>query len=285
MSRRPPLKPGHTRIVTQGPDGRCELTEVPIDSDAYRNAVGLPRLTPPPTPANLSMSFTEALSFKRAYGADAVLPPDMAQFTLPELEARADEEQRPAREQREAEESAARIDAARHSITRALLSGPPRRRTPSRIRACFLRQLERWGTISQAAAAVGVDPRTIQRWRNANPAFDHRCLAALAARRQTLEDDAMISARTPRKRQFFFGGKKVGETSTFNDRMLLKMLAHMNANDARAQHAKAPTLDPAAFAAALGPVLAREMRVAVQGAVRREMSEGPRHAESDAEAA
>ena len=212
-----------------------------------------------------ALSWAEAAYYKRIHGNNVRLPSHMAHMTLAELEAKADEEHRPQREAREAEQSAKRIAAAPDSLRRAL-AGPPKRRTPGRLRVAFLRQLGRWGTISQAAAAVGVDVRTIQRWRAKLPRFDERCVAALAQRAQMLEDEGIARARTPHVRPFFFAGKKVGEVETWDNRMLVQMLGQMRAQQAQSAKtvavapAPAPTLDPAAFAAALGQVLAPLLR-------------------------
>lgn len=192
---------------------------------------------------------------------------------------------------RRAAQSAKRIAAAPDALRRAL-AGPPKRRTPGRLRVTFLRQLERWGTISQAAAAVGVDVRTILRWRGKLPAFEERCVAALGRRAQTLEDDGIARARTKNVRPFFFAGKKVGEVESYDNRMLVLMLNQVRAQNAQSAKAApapipvpapvpvpAPALDPMAFATALGGVLAPILRVEMERAL--EMSRIAGHAESD----
>ncbi len=241
-----------------------------------------------------ALSWAEAAYLKRLHGNNVRLPTHMGHLTLAELEAKADEETRPQREALEAEQSATRIAAAPDALRRAL-SGPPKRRTPGRLRVAFLRQLGRWGTISQAAAAVGVDVRTIQRWRAKLPAFNDRCIAALAERAQMLEDDGIARARTRNVRPFFFAGKKVGEIESYDNKMLVHMLSQVRAQQARSAPppapaqvpapAPAPTLDPAAFAAALGNVLAPILRGEMEHVLgehrRREMSRGVGQAESD----
>lgn len=242
-----------------------------------------------------ALSWAEALYLRQIHRDNVRLPAHMAHLTLAELQARADEETRPRREAEEAERSARRIAAAPEAIHRAL-AGPPRRRTPGRLRVCFLRQLERWGTISQAAAAVGVDVRTIHRWRSKLPGFDGRCVAALGRRAQMLEDEGIVRARTKNVRPFFFAGKKVGEVESYDNRMLVQMMKEMRAQQARSAHpaaspvsaapvSAAPALDPAAFAAALGsvlaPILRREMLNALDDGRGREMSCVVGQAESD----
>lgn len=236
-----------------------------------------------------ALSWAEAAYYKRIHGNNVRLPSHMAHLTLEELEAKAAEETRPQREAQEAEQSAKRIAAAPDAIRRAL-AGPPKRRTPGRLRVAFLRQLGRWGTISQAAAAIGVDVRTIQRWRGKLPAFNDRCLTALAERAQMLEDDGIARARTRNVRPFFFAGKKVGEVESYDNKMLVQMLSQVRAQQAQSakaapEPAPAPALDPTAFATALGSVLAPILRGEMQRALdeqrRREMSRGAGQAESD----
>ena len=203
------------------------------------------------------MTFGDALFYKRSYGANAILPPDMRGYTLADLERLAAEEARPHREKREAEEKAAKVARAGDSLRRAL-DGPPKRRTPSRLRAAFLRQLERWGTFTQAAAAIGLDARTLHRWRERDGAFAKRCQDALARRRQMLEDECMMRARTPNVRPYFYRGKQSGETRIYNDNLLLKTLHQLNANEARAVREAQPTAIAAAVAQALAPLLAKQ---------------------------
>lgn len=247
-----------------------------------------PGAKPPPERIE-ALSWAEAAYYKRLHRDNVRLPKHMAHLTLEELEARAAEETRPQREAQEAEASAKRIAAAPDAIRRAL-DGPPKRRTPGRLRVAFLRQLERWGTISQAAAAIGVDVRTIHRWRSKLPAFDARCVAALARRAQMLEDDGIARARTKTVRPFFFAGKKVGEVESYDNRMLVMMLKQVKAQAAQSARptpaavpapapAPAPTLDPAAFATVLGGVLAPLLRAEMERAL--EMSRRAGQAESD----
>ncbi|MDP1753112.1 MAG: hypothetical protein Q8L22_26965 [Reyranella sp.] len=204
--------------------------------------------------------------------------------------AEAAEETRPQREAQEAEQSARRIAAAPDAIRRAL-AGPPKRRTPGRLRVAFLRQLGRWGTLSQATAAIGVDVRTIQRWRGKLPAFNERCVTALAGRAQMLEDEGIARARTKNVRPFFFTGKKVGEVESYDNKMLVHMLSQVRAQQAQSAPiptpapAPVPSLDPAAFATALGnvlaPILRGEMQHVLDEQRRHEMSRGAGQAESD----
>ena len=92
-----------------------------------------------------ALSWAEALYYRKLHGKNVRLPAHMAPLSLAELQAKADEETRPQREAYDAAQTAKAIENAGTAMQRALLSGPPRHRTPGRIRACFLAQLERWG--------------------------------------------------------------------------------------------------------------------------------------------
>jgi predicted nuclease with RNAse H fold len=158
------------------------------------------------------------------------------------------------------------------------LDTPLRRRTPSRLRATFLRHLGRWGTFTQAAAAIGVDARTVHRWREQEPAFAKRCRDVLDRRRQMLEDECMRRARTPRVvRRFLHHGKQVRETHAYNDRLLIKMLDLLDANEARALKAAQKEAQSAAIAAAVTQAIAPFFR---PGEADTKMSALPGQAES-----
>lgn len=218
-----------------------------------------------------SMDPREALRQKKLYGPNVVLPPDFRGMALEDLEKLVEEIDRPRREAEAAKESAQRIADAPHAVVRAL-SGPPRRRTPSRLRVAFLRQLERWGSVSQAAAAADVDRRTIQRWRRLRPEFDARCVEALARRGQILEDDGMARARRATRRPFFYGGKQVGEVEQHNDQLLMRLIAQFEARR-RVAAGAAPALTPDSIATIV--------RAAVEGTIR-QMSQNARQPESQA---
>ena len=211
-----------------------------------------------------SMDPREALHQKRMYGPNIVLPPDFHGMALEDLEKLVEEIERPRREAEEARLSAQRIADAPRALVRAL-NGPPKRRTPSRLRVAFLRQLERWGTVSQAAAAIDVDRRTIQRWRRLRPEFDARCVEALANRGQILEDDGMARARRATKRPFFYAGRQVGQVEQYNDQLLMRLIAQFR----RAQAAPVLTAD----------AVATIVRAAVESTIR-QMSQNARQPES-----
>lgn len=217
-----------------------------------------------------SMDPREALYQKRLHGPNVVLPPDFAGLRLEDLERLVEEIERPRVEAEAAAASARRIAEAPLAVGRAL-QGAPKRRTPARLRVAFLRQLERWGTISQAAAAVGVDRRTIQRWRRTRPEFDLRCEEALARRGQMLEDEAMARARRTTTRPFFYGGRQVGQVEQYNDQLLVRMIGQFA--NRRQGAGSAPALTPESIATIV--------RAAVEGTIR-QMSQDARQAESQA---
>ena len=235
-----------------------------------------------------ALSWAEAHYLKKLHGNNVRLPAHMGHLSLAELQAKANEETRPQREADEAAKRARAVERAGTAMERALFSGPPKHRTPGRIRACFLAQLERWGSVGQAAAAAGVSVRTIQRWRNDQPAFNQRCEDALDRRQQLLEVNAMARAGKATPKPFFYKGQKLGEVENYNDALLMRMIGQLNARRRRARPAPEPTTpapDPSAFAqalaAGLGPVLREELARALETERRRAMSPLVGQAESD----
>lgn len=248
-----------------------------------------------------ALSWAEALYQRKIHGNNVRLPAHMAPLSLAELQAKADEETRPEREAYDAAQRAKAVERAGTAMERALFSGPPKHRTPGRIRVCFLAQLERWGSVGQAAAAAGVSVRTIQRWRNKLPAFNQRCEDALDRRQQLLEDKAMARAGKATVKPFFFKGQKLGDAESYNDSLLMRMIGQLNSRRRRtrsvppvaapAPAAPAPVApapaapDPAAFAAALaaslGPVLREELARALETERHRALSPLVGQAESD----
>ncbi|MSP76262.1 MAG: hypothetical protein EXR12_09015 [Rhodospirillaceae bacterium] len=237
-----------------------------------------------------ALSWAEALYQRKIHGNNVRLPANMAHLSLAELQAKADEETRPEREAYDAAQRAKAVEHAGTAMERALFSGPPKHRTPGRIRIVFLAQLERWGMVGQAAAAAGVSVRTIQRWRHDLPKFNERCEEALDRRQQLLEDKAMARAGKATVKPFFFKGQKLGEVESYNDSLLLRMIGQLNSRRRRARPASVPVPpvaapDPAAFAtalaASLGPVLREELARALETERRRAMSPLVGQAESD----
>lgn len=105
---------------------------------------------------------------------------------------------------------------------------PPRRPTRARLQTIFLRLFERSGCLADAAAATGVTGRTIQRWREANPAFARRYRAVLESRVDLLEDLAMQRACGTDRRPVFHRGKQVATVERHNDLMLMRVLARFD---------------------------------------------------------
>ena len=186
------------------------------------------------------ITWAEAAYYKRIHGNNFQPPPHMHGMSLAELEARAREEGRGAREAKEAKESAARIEAAPKSIERALLDGP--KASPSkppqrgwRLRVRFLNNFRRCRSYREAAARVGVDESTVRRWRAKFPAFGARCDEIVAERYRENADDLKLRAGEPRTRSYFFKGKQVGEEVIHDDRALMFLLKLEDAQRARAE--------------------------------------------------
>jgi hypothetical protein len=105
---------------------------------------------------------------------------------------------------------------------------PPRRPTRARLQTYFLRRLELSGSVADAAARSGITPRTVQRWRVANPAFARRYEEVLARRVEILEDLAMRRALGADRRPVFHRGKQVASVERHNDAMLMRLLTRFD---------------------------------------------------------
>ena len=106
--------------------------------------------------------------------------------------------------------------------------GRPRRPTRARLQTFFLRHFQRTGCLADAAAATGVTPRTVQRWREANPTFARRYRAVLDGRVELLEDIAMRRACGTDHRPVFHRGRQVATVERHNDLMLMRVLARFD---------------------------------------------------------
>ncbi|GEP58556.1 hypothetical protein [Reyranella soli] len=107
-------------------------------------------------------------------------------------------------------------------------AGPPNRPTRARLQTYFLRRLANSGSVAEAAAQVGTTPRTVRRWRAANPAFARRYEEALAGRLEILEDLAMRRALGADRRPVFHRGKQIASVERHNDAMLMRLLARFD---------------------------------------------------------
>jgi hypothetical protein len=105
---------------------------------------------------------------------------------------------------------------------------PLRRPTRARLQTYFLRRLALSGSVADAAARTGITPRTVQRWRAANPAFARRYDEMLARRMEILEDLAMRRALGADRRPVFHRGKQVASVERHNDTMLMRLLARFD---------------------------------------------------------
>lgn len=101
---------------------------------------------------------------------------------------------------------------------------PRRRPSLARRKYDFLRCLLRWGTISEAAARIGIDRRTAQRWRRDDPAFDADCRLRLAWRREAIVLAACDRLEKPARRPIFRGSREVGYLARADDKLLRALL-------------------------------------------------------------
>ncbi len=192
----------------------------------------------PEAPQLQDLSWSDAAYYMKLYGDNFTPPANMRGMSLAQLEARAREETRGAREAEEARQSAARIENAPKSIERALLDGPKPRAKPQRgwrLRVRFLNNFRRCGSYREAAAHIGVDESTVRRWRVKFPAFRARCDEILAERFRQNADDLKLRTGQPRTRAVFFRGKQVGEQVIHDDRALMFLLKLEDAQRARAE--------------------------------------------------
>ena len=114
-------------------------------------------------------------------------------------------------------------------------SGPLRRQTPVRLKACFLRYFAQCGSIAEAAARAGIASRTVRRWRSNDPAFLRRYDEVRAGRLELLEDLAMRRACSADRRAVFHRGKQVATVERHNDLMLMRVLARFDRMHVREQ--------------------------------------------------
>jgi hypothetical protein len=118
-------------------------------------------------------------------------------------------------------------------------AGPPRRPTRARLQTCFLRRLAESGSVAEAAARVGITPRTVQRWRALNAKFARRYEEVLAQRLDILEDLAMRRALSADRRPVFHRGQQIASVERHNDAMLMRLLARFDRLRERARRADA----------------------------------------------
>jgi hypothetical protein len=118
-------------------------------------------------------------------------------------------------------------------------AGPPRRPTRARLQTSFLRRLAESGSVAEAAARVGITPRTVQRWRALNAVFARRYEEVLSQRLDILEDLAMRRALSADRRPVFNRGQQVASVERHNDAMLMRLLARFDRLRERARRADA----------------------------------------------
>ena len=88
-----------------------------------------------------------------------------------------------------------------------------------RWRRAALEALKKSGSYTEAATAVGVSRRSIQRLRDADPAFGAQVREALETYADRLEAAVDERAFTGVRRPVYQGGVQVGETVEYSDRL------------------------------------------------------------------
>ena len=116
---------------------------------------------------------------------------------------------------------------------------PPHRRSPARQRAYFLRQFERCGKVTEAAARTGVTPRTVQRWRARDRRFAERYQSLVEWRLTLLEDVAYSRARNPTLQPRFWRGRP-----TYRSASSLPTSWNRRARCTRRSHARSQLTSP-----------------------------------------
>lgn len=161
--------------------------------------------------------------------------------------------------------------------------------TTARRKAAFRYHYARCSSITEAAARAGVDRRTVNRWRKADPAFDQSCADILAMRRRMAEEDVVLIAGRPEVRPIFHRGKQVGQILRRDRALDLYLLKRADAEAARAERRREAT-EGAAQEAAKAAVEAKEamerdiearIAAAVEKAVERRISQMSRSAGHD----
>jgi hypothetical protein len=151
------------------------------------------------------------------------------------------------------------------------LANPGRLRTPARQRAAFLRQLERCSSVAEAAARAGINRTTAYRWRDQNPGFAARWAGAIARAAEEVNDNIVLRARRPERRQVIFRGRRMGEQQRFNDRLQIHVQKRLDAQRQRAEDRRTPppAIDEAALAARIAAlVMGHEASLAMTPAER-----------------
>lgn len=179
--------------------------------------------------ADTPMTARQALTVRNFYGRDARLPPHFDRLSLSELEALVQAEEKAQAELDRHDEAASQpapvvVSEAMTPSLRTPELRPPRRPTPARLRTYFLRQFERSGSVSDAAARTGVTPRTVQRWRATLPKFAERYSNLLLHRAEVLEELALQRAATVESAPRFYRGKQVATVERHDNSMLMRVL-------------------------------------------------------------
>jgi len=121
------------------------------------------------------------------------------------------------------------------ALLQRAIARPERLRTPARRRVAFLQHYAACRTLLEAAARAGIDRRTVNRWRQASPAFDRRLNRVVADRREDDFELALLVAGRPNIRPIFYKGEKVGEYEIPNTALALYLMKQADAEERRAE--------------------------------------------------
>jgi len=199
----------------------------------------------------------------RTYGDQAYVPPLYRQMTPTELQTLVDECNKPSPEQRLADIPVPRLNynpldrllgretprkdkdetpppaAAPANVLPTVLekalANPRRMRTPSRQRTAFLCQLERCGSVAEAAARAGVNRGTLYRWKARDRDFARRWTDAIARHTEAVADDIALQASQIEVQPIFYRGQKIGERRRINTRLLIHVQNRLDAERRRAE--------------------------------------------------
>jgi hypothetical protein len=122
------------------------------------------------------------------------------------------------------------------SLVARALGNPRRLSSTARRKAAFRYHYARCSSVTEAAARAGVDRRTVNRWRKADPRFDRYCADVLAARRRMAEEDVVLVAGQAEVRPIYHRGRRVGQWTRRDRALDLYLLKRADAEALRAEN-------------------------------------------------
>ena len=126
------------------------------------------------------------------------------------------------------------VDKLTPALERAL-ANPKRLNTPGRQQAAFLRQVPRYATIAEAAAAAGVNRGTLYRWRARDPRFAAKWDTVVARQAAEAGDSIALQANTIDIQPVFYRGKQIAERRKVNTRLLIHVQNRRDIDRRRAE--------------------------------------------------